>query len=129
MGVHLALAPALPAMPQSGVDGLAESTTDSIFVDVVKAVPSAFHPPRILTHDLVGRLTRSNAVARDLRSCGYRVMDIDIVPDDGGGPILLVDLAGRSLSAFLEQCDASTSRPGAGHVTALYQGARIVLEA
>ncbi|WP_238913785.1 hypothetical protein [Achromobacter insolitus] len=129
MGVHLALAPALPAALQSNAACLAESTTDSIFVDVVKAVPSAFHPPRILTHDLVGRLNTSNAVARDLRNRGYRVMDIDIMPDDGGSPILLVDLVGHSLSAFLDLCDASTSRPGSGRVTALYQGSRIVLDA
>lgn len=129
MGLHLALAPALPVALQSDAERLTESAIDSIFVDIVKAVPSAFHPPRILTHDLVGRLNSSNAVARDLRNRGYRVMDIDIMPDDGGSPILLVDLAGHSLSAFLDQCDASTSRPGAGRVTALYLGSRIVLEA
>lgn len=123
MALHLALAPVSDASARPPVSNVA-----TLFTDVVKAAPSMFHPPRILTHDLVGRLHDSNAAARELRGQGYRVLDIDTMPDDGGKPILLLDLAGQPLGDFLRQCDASTSRPGSGRLTALFQGVRIVLE-
>ncbi|SAI74591.1 Uncharacterised protein [Bordetella ansorpii] len=93
----------------------------------IAAVASAFHQPRVLTHDLVGRLAESNAAARALRALGFRVTREDPFPNDGGHAILLVDLNGLPADRLLAECDASTIRAG-GHITGLYRGIRIVVQ-
>ncbi|MGX9692951.1 hypothetical protein ACTJNK_21645 [Achromobacter anxifer] len=98
----------------------------SITADVQPA-PSEFHRARIFTNQMIGRLQDSNSAARALRTAGYRILDEDAAPEDGGKPILMVDLQGRDAEGLLNQCDAST-RHTAGRITALYQGVRLIVQ-
>lgn len=49
--------------------------------------------PTIYTPERIDQLARSNAVARQLRGLGYRILDEDIWPDDGGMPIIQVEVS------------------------------------
>lgn len=98
-----------------------------ITTDGIQAVSSVFHQPRILTHDLVGRLAECNAAARAVRAMGYRVVEEDAAPNDGGKPVLLVDLNQQPVERLLNQCDASTRLAATGRITGLFQGVRIIL--
>lgn len=93
----------------------------------VCAVSSAFHKPSVLTADLVGRLTESNAAARALRSHGFRVAAEDPIPDDGGRPILLIDLNGHVLNRLMMECDVVTTVQGI-RATGIYRGVRVIVE-
>lgn len=90
-------------------------------------LPAVCHQPRVLTRDRVGRLTESNTAARALRAMGFRVTGETPFPDDAGSPVLLLDLNGRKLQALLDECDASTRRPG-GHISARFHGVRVVVK-
>lgn len=98
----------------------------TITADVLPA-PSEFHRARILTNEMIGRLQDSNSAARALRTAGYRILDEDAAPEDGGKPILMVDLQGRAADGLLNQCEAST-RYDTGRITAIYLGVRLIVQ-
>lgn len=82
-------------------------------------VPSAWSAPTVLTGKLLDRIAASNVVARRLRGYGYRIVDEDVQPDDGGSPILQLDLRGMSTRPLqhLSSCAVHNTKTGVERVT------------
>lgn len=55
---------------------------------------STWSMPTILVAPLTEDIARANRIVRRIRDLGYKVVDIDLSPDDGGSPIIQIDLNG-----------------------------------
>lgn len=84
----------------------------------------AMFMPTVLTGEVVSRMAQANQVARMLRSLGYRILDEDVCPNDGGSPIIQIDLAGVRTRALENLSDAMTTH-ASGLVRVHIDGVRV----
>lgn len=79
----------------------------------------AFAMPTIFTPQLIERMSLINRTARTLRALGYRVIDEDVSPNDGGSPIIQIELNGLSSRAafHLASCSVRDTRSGLERIT------------
>ncbi|WP_241116548.1 hypothetical protein [Achromobacter xylosoxidans] len=83
--------------------------------------------PRVYTPARIAQIAAANAAGRTLRVLGLRVISEELIPDDGGAPILLLDLCGMPAEYLRGMCEAST-RQADGRITALFQGVRLAIQ-
>ncbi|MFY4004703.1 MULTISPECIES: hypothetical protein [Achromobacter] len=82
--------------------------------------------PRFFTPVRIERLAIANAAVRALRALGLTVTDEEPFPEDGGTPILQIDLHGMPPEYLRGLCDASTCHAD-GRITAQFLGVRLVM--
>lgn len=82
--------------------------------------------PRFFTPVRIERLAIANAAVRALRTLGLTVTDEEPFPEDGGTPILQIELHGMPPEYLRGLCDASTCHAD-GRITALFLGVRLVM--
>lgn len=88
--------------------------------------PSEWVAPTILTPPVLERIAASNAVARKVRALGYRIVDEDVSPDDGGTPILQVDLRGMPTRPLVLLSVCGVRNAAAGYERVTIDGVRVV---
>lgn len=81
--------------------------------------------PTIFTPQLVARIAQVNQTARTLRSLGYRIVDEDVSPNDGGSPIIQIDLNGLSTRAVFHLASCSVRDTRSGVERATIEGVRV----
>ncbi|MGE8612780.1 MAG: hypothetical protein ACN6PF_10785 [Achromobacter veterisilvae] len=82
--------------------------------------------PRFFTPARTAALATANAAVRALRALGLTVTDEEPFPEDGGTPILQIDLHGMPPEYLRGLCDASTCHAD-GRITAQFLGVRLVV--
>ncbi|MAL01358.1 MAG: hypothetical protein CL536_04325 [Alcaligenaceae bacterium] len=87
--------------------------------------PSAWTMPTILTGELLQRMSVMNHTARKLRALGFRIIDEDVSPDDGGSPIIQLDLRGLTSRPLQHLAACAVVNTEAGYERVTIEGVRV----
>lgn len=87
--------------------------------------PSPSAMPTILTGELLQRIATMNNTARKLRALGYRIVDEDASPNDGGSPIIQVNLRGLTNRPLQHLASCAVVNTAAGFERVTIDGVRV----